>query len=270
MPAHIKASLLGPSLQLPVARRAARARHVAGHLPLRAARPRRRAVADRRRCRASDGLRRARRRATGWRRATGCCSTPCPTARACSTSAAPRATSRGRCAERGCAVVGIEADARAAEVARARRASEVVVGDVEDAGDRARRSTGPFDRVLFGDVLEHLRDPAAVLRWARDAARPGRRAVVSLPNIAHWTARRAAPARALPAGGPRPLRPHAPALLHARDRARARRAARAWPSSTSAFAPRAAAAREPLPALGRLDAGLAQRAGPSSSRSRSC
>ena len=42
MPAHIKASLLGPSLTLPVARRPARARHLAGHLPLRAPRPRRR------------------------------------------------------------------------------------------------------------------------------------------------------------------------------------------------------------------------------------
>ena len=43
MPAHVKASLLGPSLTLPVARRAARARHLAGDLPVRAPRPRRRA-----------------------------------------------------------------------------------------------------------------------------------------------------------------------------------------------------------------------------------
>ena len=42
MPAHIKASLLGPSLTLPVARRPPRARHLAGDLPLRAPRPRRR------------------------------------------------------------------------------------------------------------------------------------------------------------------------------------------------------------------------------------
>ena len=42
MPAHIKASLLGPSLSLPVERRPARARHLAGDLPVRAPRPRRR------------------------------------------------------------------------------------------------------------------------------------------------------------------------------------------------------------------------------------
>ena len=47
MPAHIKASLLGPSLTLPVRGGRPRARHLAGHLPVRAPRPRRRALADR-------------------------------------------------------------------------------------------------------------------------------------------------------------------------------------------------------------------------------
>ena len=55
MPAHIKASLLGPSLTLPVARGRARAGHLAGRLPVRAPRPRRRAVAARDAARASDG-----------------------------------------------------------------------------------------------------------------------------------------------------------------------------------------------------------------------
>ena len=47
MPAHIKASLLGPVAHPAGARRAVRARDVAGDLPVRAPRPRRRAVADR-------------------------------------------------------------------------------------------------------------------------------------------------------------------------------------------------------------------------------
>ena len=42
MPAHIKASLLGPSLSLPVAGGRLARRHLAGHLPVRAPRPRRR------------------------------------------------------------------------------------------------------------------------------------------------------------------------------------------------------------------------------------
>ncbi len=45
MPAHIKASLTGSSLTIPVARRLAGARHLAGDLPLRAPRPRRPAAA---------------------------------------------------------------------------------------------------------------------------------------------------------------------------------------------------------------------------------
>jgi methionine biosynthesis protein MetW len=90
--------------------------------------------------------------------------------------------------ERGCTVVGVEADAAAAAQA-GRWCEEVVRGDVEDPAVRGRVA-GPFDRVLLGDVLEHLRDPVAVLRWARELLAPGGRVVASLPNVAHWTGRR--------------------------------------------------------------------------------
>lgn len=90
--------------------------------------------------------------------------------------------------ERGCEVVGVEADAAAAAHAR-RWCGEVVEGDVE-APDVRARVDGRFDRVLFGDVLEHLRDPAAVLGWARDVLAADGRVIASLPNIGHWTARR--------------------------------------------------------------------------------
>jgi hypothetical protein len=43
---------------------------------------------------------------------------------------------------------------------------------------------------VFGDVLEHLRDPWAVLAWAATRLRNGGIAVVSVPNAVHWTARR--------------------------------------------------------------------------------
>ena len=89
---------------------------------------------------------------------------------------------------RGCRVTGLEGDARAAAAARA-SCEQVVVGDVEDGAVRAE-VRGSFDRVLFGDVLEHLRDPGAVLRWARGTLAPGGLVVVSVPNVAHWTARR--------------------------------------------------------------------------------
>jgi methionine biosynthesis protein MetW len=88
----------------------------------------------------------------------------------------------------GARVTGIEADPGAAEQARA-HCEHVVVGDVEDAGCRDEvAALAPFDVVLCGDVLEHLRDPWSTLRAL---ATLGRRTVLSVPNVAHWTGRRA-------------------------------------------------------------------------------
>jgi hypothetical protein len=48
-----------------------------------------------------------------------------------------------------------------------------------------------FDAVLFGDVLEHLLRPEAVLRYARaNWLSPGGWLVVSVPNSGHWIFRR--------------------------------------------------------------------------------
>jgi methionine biosynthesis protein MetW len=85
--------------------------------------------------------------------------------------------------ERGCSVVGVERDVAAAAQARG-RGIEVREADIERDG---LGDLDGFDAVVFGDVLEHLRDPAAVLARGRSAPL----VVVSLPNIAHWTARRA-------------------------------------------------------------------------------
>jgi len=46
-----------------------------------------------------------------------------------------------------------------------------------------------FDGVVFKDVLEHVADPAALLRDARSLLRPGGRVIASIPNVAHWTVR---------------------------------------------------------------------------------
>ncbi len=96
-------------------------------------------------------------------------------------------------ASRGCEVIGVESDAEAAEQARA-ACAEVVVGDLEAPllrGEVERAAAGGVDVVVCGDVLEHLRDPWATLAWLRTLLRPGGRAVISVPNIAHWTGRRA-------------------------------------------------------------------------------
>lgn len=53
-----------------------------------------------------------------------------------------------------------------------------------DAGLPALR--GAYDWVLCADVLEHLRDPAALLGQLRALLTPGGRLVASLPNSGHW------------------------------------------------------------------------------------
>jgi 2-polyprenyl-3-methyl-5-hydroxy-6-metoxy-1,4-benzoquinol methylase len=46
---------------------------------------------------------------------------------------------------------------------------------------------GPFDTILAYDVLEHLVDPAAVLRRLRELAATDALLHVSVPNARHWS-----------------------------------------------------------------------------------
>lgn len=48
---------------------------------------------------------------------------------------------------------------------------------------------GPFDVVVFADVLEHLTSPDAVLQLAVSGLEPGGLVLASIPNVAHWTLR---------------------------------------------------------------------------------
>jgi len=94
-----------------------------------------------------------------------------------------------RLAHAGHEVVGIELDPQAAEVARSRGGFQVVTGSAAEAADLAQVG-GAFDAILCGDVLEHLADPERVLRALRERLAPGGVLIASLPNAAHWTARR--------------------------------------------------------------------------------
>jgi methionine biosynthesis protein MetW len=82
-------------------------------------------------------------------------------------------------------VIGIEPDAARAKLALG-HGLEVYVGYL-NAEFVAR--FGPFDIVLFGDVLEHLPNPQGVLLLSRAALKPSGSVIVSVPNVAHWSVR---------------------------------------------------------------------------------
>ena len=91
-------------------------------------------------------------------------------------------------AERGCKVVGMELDPDAANVAE-QWAERVVVGNADDAEAWDLVDDESFDVITFGDVLEHLGDPLAVLRTAVRKLKPSGFVVTSLPNVAHGDVR---------------------------------------------------------------------------------
>ena len=66
---------------------------------------------------------------------------------------------------------------------------DVFIGGIGDEAIRARLPRG-LDAVVFADVLEHLSDPAETLAFVRELLAPGGVVVTSIPNIAHWSARR--------------------------------------------------------------------------------
>jgi 2-polyprenyl-3-methyl-5-hydroxy-6-metoxy-1,4-benzoquinol methylase len=80
-------------------------------------------------------------------------------------------------------LVGIELVPEAAAQAR-EVYDEVAEGAVEDVLPRLE---GPFDTIIAYDVLEHLADPASVLRGLHGVAAPGALLHVSVPNARHWS-----------------------------------------------------------------------------------
>ncbi len=89
---------------------------------------------------------------------------------------------------RGCEVVGVEIDPSAAAKA-ADVLDEVLVADLEQVDLRDSFPPASFDVIVFGDVLEHLRDPLRLLRSTVGLLRPGGSVVVSVPNVAHGSVR---------------------------------------------------------------------------------
>lgn len=86
--------------------------------------------------------------------------------------------------ERGAHVTGVETDPRLASLAGG-CLDRVIEGDVEEMARTGADPGGPFDCVIMADVLEHLRDPWAVVRWASGLLGARASVVISVPNIRH-------------------------------------------------------------------------------------
>ena len=84
----------------------------------------------------------------------------------------------------GCRVVGVEIDAAVVEPAMA-WLEKVVIGNFDGDDVWPQLDGETFDVLLFGDVLEHLRDPLATLRASLHHLDPSGTVVISVPNIAH-------------------------------------------------------------------------------------
>lgn len=82
--------------------------------------------------------------------------------------------------------VGLELDAKAADIAR-QRCDAVLQLNIDDAGPEFFASLKDSDCWVFGDVLEHLRDPWRVLAEVARVLPPGGCVVTSIPNAQHWS-----------------------------------------------------------------------------------
>lgn len=86
----------------------------------------------------------------------------------------------------GCHYVGIEIDPLYAD-ASSRYCSEVIVGNAETLDDDRLRSLCQTAQCwVFGDALEHLYDPWALLRRIRRFSAPGTEVVACIPNVQYW------------------------------------------------------------------------------------
>ncbi len=84
-----------------------------------------------------------------------------------------------------CQVEGIEYSPEAVRIAR-KRLAKVHVLDIEHGELQTNKK---YDIIILADVLEHLKNPTAVLRKFLNFLKPNGKVIISLPNIANWTVR---------------------------------------------------------------------------------
>jgi len=85
--------------------------------------------------------------------------------------------------ENDCTIIGIEIDEESVKVAK-EYCGNVIVADVENLSELPYPEKY-FDVLLFGDILEHLKDPLRVMRNLKRYLSSDGYIVASIPNVAH-------------------------------------------------------------------------------------
>jgi trans-aconitate methyltransferase len=85
-----------------------------------------------------------------------------------------------------CHYLGIEIDPAYAKLAQ-RYCDQSLVLDIETADDTFWSTNADRDCWIFGDILEHLRDPWNVLRQVRSVMPPHACIAACIPNVQHWS-----------------------------------------------------------------------------------
>jgi len=62
------------------------------------------------------------------------------------------------------------------------KCQEMIVADLDKPLPQLK---GQFDVIVYGDILEHLRNPMEVIKGLNRSLRPDGRVIVSVPNFAH-------------------------------------------------------------------------------------
>ena len=90
-----------------------------------------------------------------------------------------------------CEVIGVEIDKRAAINAK-KYLDKVIIGDLENiATYKLIYKQGKFDVIFASAILEHLKHPQIALKQITKSLKKGGIIIIALPNIAHWSIRKA-------------------------------------------------------------------------------
>ena len=85
-----------------------------------------------------------------------------------------------------CHYTGIDIDPDYVTLAN-RYCDTAISADIEDPGFNLQEQFGDVDCWVFGDTLEHLRDPWSILKSINEVLPPGGSVVACIPNAQHWS-----------------------------------------------------------------------------------